>query len=410
MVKAEVCKTSIPGSNPGAASNYALTKYPSPNPYLFLILNFFYSYINWMLLAYLPIYLKEINVGDGQIGVMISLLSLATLIAILPSGILSDRLLAGRIIQVGTLLLGLYPAGLLLTTDIRWLFIAIFMGGIGSAMIQVFLTSIFYKTLPGHNTGKRVALFFIGGSLGFSLGPFTGGIILTYLSIAEVFYLAIGLAGLLLLLARRIQETLPLTYSLKDYGKDLLKPKVWLLILSVFTAATHAGVEQASYSLLLKRTLLFSDFQVGLLYGIIGLWVGALAVVSGHLFDRKQRIVMVLSGSIFLSGVFQWLTAYASGLWGLLGIRLIHTFGDAFYLSLNAILISLVFPHERVGGNFGVIHTVHILAVFAGALGSGFINSYYGYQYSFTLSGIVMMLVAVLLALNRKTLNRALVL
>jgi MFS family permease len=361
-----------------------------------------------MLLAYLPLYLKSMGVGDSLIGAMISLFSLTTLLAILPVGFLSDRILAGRIIQGGVVFFLLYPMSLLLTEDIKYLFLGIFMGGIGSATIQVFLHSLFYKTMPQESRGKRVAFFFIGGSLGFSLGPLTGGIILTYFSIDMVFYLVIALTVFLFFLARQIQETLPLKFSLKEYGNDLLKPKVWFLLLSIFTVATHIGVEQSSYSLFLQQELFLTDFQIGLLYSIIGVWIATLSLVSGYLFDRQQRVTMVLSGSIFLSGVFQWVTVYAYGFWWLFGIRLLHTLGDAFYLTLNAILVSLVFPHERMGGNIGVIYTVHMLAIFAGALGSGFINTHYGYSFSFILSGMVMILVAILLTINRKRLTRSL--
>lgn len=368
-----------------------------------------HSYINWILLAYLPIYLKDTGIGDGQIGLIIAIYSIATLPTVIPLGVLSDRIRAGRVIQAGAILLALYPTSLLMTTNSSYLFTIVLIGGIGSAAVQVSLNAIFYKNLSRHNAGKRVGLFIIGGALGFSMGPFTGGIILTYLSIAGVFYLAICLAALLFALACNIQDTCPAIFSLNDYSKDLSKPKVQFLLLSVFTMATHAGVEQTSYSLLLKKTLLFSDFQIGLLYGIIGLWIGVLILVSGHLFDRSQKVIPVLSGAILLSGIFQWLTAYVSGLWDLLAIRLIHTLGDAFCLSLNGILVLLVFPHERVGGNFGVTHTAYILAVFTGAIGSGYINSYWGYQRSFALSGIVMILAAILMAFNGKKIHRALV-
>jgi len=377
-------------------------------PLLFGSLNFLYSYMNWMLLAYLPIYLKQLGISDSTIGAMVSMFSLTTLVAILPAGILSDRLLAGRIIQYGALLYTLYPLGLLLTERVSYIFLGIFLGGIGSATMQVFLNSLFYKALPGDKRGLRVALFFIGGSVGFSLGPLTGGLILTYFHIRSIFYLVTGLAGLIFLVARHIRESLVLSFPLLEYGRDLLKAKTWLLLLSVFTVATHIGVEQTTYSLFLKQTLSFSDFQVGLLYSIIGLWVGSLSLLTGYIFDRGQKSMPLLGSAVFLSGMFQWITAYASSFWGLFLIRILHTLGDAFYLTINAILISLVFPQERLGGNIGLIFTVHMLAIFSGALFSGFINDRYGYAYSFMASGLVLMTVAVFLLANCGRLERTL--
>jgi MFS family permease len=87
---------------------------------------------------------------------------------------------------------------------------------------------------------------------------------------------------------------------------------------------------------------------------------------------------------MFFSGLFNVMMIFPSTFASVLGVRLCHVFGDSMFVVSQRVIVSNLFPSERIGGNWGIISTIFTVGIFAGALLSGSLS---GYTLPFVVAG-----------------------
>lgn len=102
-------------------------------------------------------------------------------------GYYADKFSAPRLIALGVLLSSLSIASISFATSYTYIFIAVMIAGIGSAIFHPEGAKLANK-LGGANVGKSIGTFAVGGSAGYALGPI----------IAGVCVYTVGLKGLLI--------------------------------------------------------------------------------------------------------------------------------------------------------------------------------------------------------------------
>lgn len=363
----------------------------------FFVCNLLYSINFWLALAYYPVYFNKLGISDKRIGILISVISFVTLVSVFPFGLMSDRFLPKTLLRMGAFMMAL--GNLLITyfNSFFCIFAIVTLVGTGSTLFLVSLYSLYYKQLGDYRRGIRIALFTLGTALGFGIGPFIGGVTITYFDIKWIFIFSAGLNLILLLLISALKSSVTIKFRIDMYRKDLLRPEVLFLVVLVFVMSSHFGVEKTCFTLLLSKSINLTGIQIGTIFMFIGAWVALLCMVAGHSFDKTKRIISLVSLSILVTGFFQMLTGYASSFSSILIIRLLHTVGDSFFLVLKVVLITMIFPNERMGGNFGFIYSVNTLATTVTALISGILSDYYGYRFPFIINGSLMVAVAIML-------------
>ena len=365
--------------------------------------NFLYLFIQFLVFVYLPIYLKDIGFLPDRIGLLIGVYSFAMIPMIAPFGIISDKFSPKRLVQSGILLTTLWIIGLSFSRSFIGFFLSMIVGGAGLTMFTVSIQSLYYKHISDSSRGKKVGVFLMSGFLGFSLGPITGGFILRYYDMHALFIAGILLTLLLFILSTTIKDSYPIRSEFLEYKNDINKPEVILFLLLVMVLGTHFGVEQTNLPPLLKEKINLSSSQIGGVYGVVGIWLGALILVIGHIFDIKRNLFMLFFWGLVISGVFQALTPLAWSFGSVLAFRLFHTVGDGLVIMLNGIVMSTIFPNKRLGGNTGFLLAVRSVGVTTGALVCGSLNRVFSnYSVPFFLSGWALVILSLFLLSKRR--------
>ena len=355
------------------------------------VIRFLIYFFHWMVLAHLPLLLKNYGFTDVRIGVIIGLLALSSMALMLPMGAFSDIFSPKRTILVGAVLFGVYFAALRSVRSFEYMIPVALIGGVGIAALIVVSESLYLKQFGREKRGVRVAVYQLSTYLGFGLGPLSGALLLEYGPV-RLFEAAILGAFMIFCLGLFLKDYGAVFFSFRKYGEDIFRFKPLLLIACIFMIGTHFGVEQSSFSLLMRENLGFSPKMIGFVFSGIGLWMAAIVLFIGRLHDRRESVFIFLLCGVAVSGLFQFLTAWAFDFKSLLIIRLMHTMGDAVALLELSVLITMFFPSERLGGNSGLLYSIRTMATFIAAVMCGWINRNWGYSASFFTSGIFMMI------------------
>ncbi|MGR3220740.1 MAG: MFS transporter [Candidatus Anammoxibacter sp.] len=363
----------------------------------FFICNLLYSANLWLSSAYYPVYFNKIGMSDNKVGILISVISFVTMIFIFPFGVMSDRVTPKTLLRLGAFLMALSNILITLYNSFYYVFAVVAISGIGSTLFIVTLYSLYYKQLGEDRRGIRIALFTLGTALGFGLGPFVGGFIISYTQMEWIFICS-GLLNLaLFFLVSVLKSTDPIKFRIEMYRKDLLRPEVLFLVVVVFVMSSHFGVEKTCLTLVMSKVIGLTGVQIGTIFLVVGVWVSIVCMFAGHFFDKTKRLISLIAFSILITGVFQALTAYADSFFLLLIIRIFHTIGDSFFLVLKVVLITMIFPSSRMGGNFGFVYSVNTAAAAVAALISGMLSNHYGYGFPFVANGLFLVAAGIIL-------------
>ncbi len=352
-----------------------------------------------MVLAYLPLVFKAYDFSDQQIGFAIGLNSLSSILLVLPLGVFSDYFSPKRTLSIGALCFSGYFLLLIILQDFYSVCAAVILGGVGAAAIRVILMSLYLKLINSTGRGKKIAFLHLGGYLGFGSGPLLGGYVYETFGATLMMKWAFVLSLMIVLLTLLLEDAPPVVFSFRDYKKDIKEPDAVFLMALVFVLGTHFGAEQSSISLLMKDTIGLNKKEIGLVFFALGAWMAMLVPFAGILMDKKQRVFFLLLWGLIISSCFQFITPFASTLYGLLIIRMIHTMGDTLAILESDVLTAHFFPAPRLGGNSGLIFCVRTAAIFVFAAFSGWLNQVWGYKMPFFVNGIMVFgfsLVAVL--------------
>jgi MFS family permease len=372
----------------------------------YALAQFFTVALQWMTLLYLPLYLSDLGLSDSRLGSLISIFSLATLVSVLPLGILADRLPPRPMMLVGALVSALANLYLPRAAGFPGLALGVFVDGLGFTLSSIALYSLFFKQVATDRRGLEISIFAIGGNLGAGAGAWSCGQLIGLAGYGVIFALgaafALAWAGFALLLPR----TRGIAFPILEYGQDLKRGRAWVLIAIFFVTASHAGFEQAGYGLLQRQVLHLSDSAIGGMFMALGIWMAIVTAWSGRLCDREQRPVLMCAIALLVSGAFMAASGSARSGAEFLFYRVLHTTGDAVFSLLILVLAASIFPRRRAGGAFAFAITVNTTSYFIFANLAGVVGQKYGFDSSFHLAGAFEFAGGLLLLLFRRRLAR----
>lgn len=364
--------------------------------------NFIHAFVLWMILAYLPIYLKELHIPDEGIGVLLSVFFVTTLLVAAPFGYLSDKISPRRLVRFGASLFCISLIGLCLIKSFAGIFLLLLAGGAGSAIFLICVYSLYYKRLSPEDRGRQLGTFFVAAYLGYSFGPLAGGYLLAHFEMQALFGLGIILLAILVVLSKALEDTDSIRFAARDYRQDLVRREVLFLISIVLIMGVHFGAERTCFSLFLKENVKLTSRQIGQIFFCVGIWLGAITYVSRHIFNGHRNVIALASIGLFVSGLFQSLTSKATSFQFVLPVRLFHTAGDSFVILAQGVMVSLAFPRHRFGGNYGFVRMVTATGIFLGAIISGFLARKFGYGNPLISSGVLLMALSIFLWRKRQ--------
>lgn len=341
------------------------------NVFLFSVANFLQVTAYVTALVTYPSFLTSVRgLSEAGAGALVGVLAISNFIAVLPLGLLSDRVSPKRLLQVCQLCT---VAFYLLLPVVRneWLVSLLFvLGGVGLLGLRSLLPVLYYKYLPEERRSSNVSLFLAMGFFGFGVGGNVGSLAQAY-SIQLPFYLAAGVATFLVLWTELLPDAKPEKIRVWAYIGDIVNLKV-ILVLAIFVLmGLHFGVEQYGLPKLITDGLELTKVDMGVFYLSIGVCLGGVVVLLRDFLERRPKHFYYFGVGLIISGTFHGLTFLASDFTTLVAVRLIHVMGDGLVLMMMGIVVAEIFPGARMGGNVGLANLVGTIGQFAGAFLAG---------------------------------------
>jgi MFS family permease len=366
--------------------------------FLFSAANFLQVATNMAGLVTYPRFLTSTcGLGEAGAGALVGVLALSSFAAVLPLGLLSDRVSPRRLLQICQVLTALFH---LLLTVVRseWLLLPLFvLGGVGLAGSQSLLPVLYYKHLPEERRSSNVSLFLAMGFFGFGVGGSLGSLAQVH-SVQLPSYLAAGTAAFLAFWVGLVPDAKAEKIRWLEYLRDIVNLKVFALLVVFVLTGLHFGVEQYGLPKLITDGLLISQARMGGFYLGVGVCLGGVAVLLRRFLERRPKHFYYFGVGLIISGVLHGLTFLAGDLTSLMVIRLTHVVGDAIVIIMTGVVVAGIFPGARMGGSVGFTNLVNSVGRFAGAFLAGFcIDACRGpqgsplspYAAAFTISGAI---------------------
>ena len=341
-------------------------------------------------LFFFPVYLKELGFSGWQIGLLMGIDSLMTLVTTLPMGISNDLFPSRMLIACSFAALGITYVGLSFSTSFAILLLLFMCFGTWYNLGQISIRSLIYKTAGAADRGRRFSAMAFAEHMGIAVGATLGGALLGWLSFPAVFRISGALFLAIVPLGLLLPGTLAQIFEPAGYKKDLLRRDVMLFAAVTFLYTYHWGAEKTVYTLFLKESLGFSPAGTGMFIGVTVLVLAGACLLYGRLLDRgATSLRRLIFAGVWLSAIGHILLAFAQTQSQAWLFRIIHELGDASYMVFSYIMTFNLFSRSRIGGGAGFIAQVAVLGTFAGALASGIILQELGPRAAMIAAGVL---------------------
>jgi len=329
-------------------------------------------------LFFVPIHLRAIGFTGWQIGFLMGIDALMSLLLTLPIGVSNDFLTSRKLIFVSFSVLAPTFALISIASGYMVFLIAFTIMGVCFGLSQVSLKALVFKTTEKNNRGKRLALISSSEHAGIAIGSLAGGLLLMTLSFAAVFQITALLFVAVTPLTLMLSKTTTEVFKPTAYKRELFRRDVLYFSIVTFLFTYHWGAEKTVYALFLKESLGFSTLDIGVFMGVT---IGALALSSllfGRLLDLNLTTMKkLITMGVLLSAGGHLLLALSTTMTQAYVFRIIHELGDSSFMVFFYVMTAMLFKKSRIGGGSGFIAQVSIIATFIGAFTSGALLEHY---------------------------------
>lgn len=366
------------------------------------LMGFLQATFLWAILTYITIYWIDIGFSHLQVGLLISVFPLVSLMLMIPFGIFVDRISPKRLVIASQIIFALSIVGLLTAHDFWSTILMLGIGGTGNALFNNALSALYYKTLGHKIRGLKLGFFTAGILVGYGLGSLLGGYLLSAFDMNAIFYFSLAGTVPMLILSLLLPNVPGMRVKISDYRADISNRSVLIFIILVFAFSLHAGAEQSSFSLFLNKEIKLDKESVGWIFFIHANVMALLSIISGFYADRinsrgKGLAVLYYAG-LAISGLTNILLIFTYNFGTVLATRLTHAIGDSLTLVTRSLIVSNLFIATRMGGNLATIQVTVTLGTLLGSIISGAVP---GYSSGFFIAGVAA-LIAVIYALFAK--------
>ncbi len=273
-----------------------------------------------IIIPVMPEYLRIFGAAGQILGMLIATFALAQFVFSPIAGNLSDQYGRKNLIIFGLILSGLAQIGFGFSTDIWMLFVARFLGGLGSAFVAPPIMAFVADMTTYEERGKGMGMLGAAMSLGFMIGPGIGGF-LSKVSLHFPFYTA-GAAAILaaLLSLFLLPSTKPSVVQNKQKQDNLARQMarsvhmpyfVMLIIMMVFSFGIANF--QTTLSLFVTEKFNYTPGDIAIILVVGGAFgVVVQMFVITPLFKRLGEMKVVLI-NLFVAAVSIYLILFVSG-------------------------------------------------------------------------------------------------
>ena len=363
-------------------------------------------------IPFLPFYIRELGVTDEAhviwwTGVLACAPAVTLAIMAPVWGALADRygrkLMVVRAMFCGAVVLFIMGRA----QSVEVLLVARILQGLLTGTITA-STALVAAATPSERSGYALGMIQAAVFFGASVGPLAGGLFADYYGIRDAFMVAAGVlvvGGLLILLVVREQPT---TRTSKAHAHESRSFRQILLttgfLAAVFTVATVRFANTASapvYPLFVEMIHgpgegLFA--LTGGIFSVAGLTSAVAAGLLGTVSDRvgHKRMLMVFC---IMTGLASALNIFADSVSDLFVFRALFGLSVAGVMPAANAIIRRVTHDSNVGKAYGLTTAIGSIGWAAGPLVGAQIAAAYGLRAPFVLTGGVLVIAAVIVAL-----------
>jgi len=349
----------------------------------------------------LPIQKAAFGLSYSQAGLVATLLNVTSSMIQPFFGLISDRWKTDWFISLGILWTALFMGMTGLSANYPFLLLSATLAGLGTAAFHPRAT-MGVNYISGNRRGLAMAIYTLGGNLGFALGPiFAATVVLRWGVQSTAWLLALSIPFATVLYGLRREMAPPPSSPRQSRGKIQWSRLPWreFLVLSLLVTLrswTYQGfvvylplfLQSKGIPLTVGSRLLFIFLLSGAIAGLLG----------GHLSDHWGR-KKIIAGSLLLFSPLMLLALRLSGSWVPLFLALAGT------MLLAGFSVIIVFTQELMPGNVGLASGLMLgLAFGTGGIGvflSGMMADALGLERSLLFLALLPLL-AGLLALTLK--------
>ncbi|MGW8264901.1 MAG: MFS transporter [Longimicrobiales bacterium] len=366
-----------------------------------------------IVLPLLPFYADRFGASGTDVGLLITVYSVAQLFLAPLWGRLSDRVGRRPILILGLLGSAVSYVVFAFAGSLSVLFLSRILAGIGGATVPVAQAYIADITPPEKRAGN-LGLIGAAFGLGFIFGPALGGILAPIAPeapglAAAALCLGNGILALVFLpeslseAEREARAMVRKPFSTKDFAVAIRNPITSRILLLAFLFTVAFAAMQPTFPLFGAIRFSLDERHVGYLFAFLGT---ISATVQGGLVRKlvpvlgETRLIQ-LSGLPFIAGLLAIAFAQSIG-WLLLGLALL-ALGFGGTLPSIASLLSRVAPPELQGSVLGIGQSVGSLARIVGPTLAGIVYDLRGIAWPY-LGGAGVAGAALLVALTLRPL------
>ena len=355
----------------------------------------FLGYVGFSLLfPVVPQYADSVGTPLALVGVAVGMFSYVTAVAMVPFGLLSDRVGRRLLLVVGLVLYTVAPLLYLWADGPLLLIVVRGIHGLASAAFIPAANAIVVDMAPPQRRGEALGWFTGATMMGFIVGPVTGGFLLSAFGFDAVFY-ACSLTSLIaLVLVLPWLKGMPESPAAAERSEGTWawmgqRRAIGALLTPLFI--TFGSGTIVAFMPLYGEELLITAAQVGVMITAVYAASALVRAPAGRLSDRMGRGRVILSG-FAASALFVALIAVPTSFPLLVLVGVAFGLGMGLAMPAAFALVADLAPPDRRGLAMGAASSSLQAGLALGATAMGGVAVAVGYAPMFGACGAVMAL------------------
>ena len=262
---------------------------------------FAFSLVFCLLIPTIPIYLSRFDAKEAEIGLLIGIFSVSSLILRPVVGRALLSIPERNFMIPGTILYILSSIAYLLAPPFWPLFIVRIIHGIGLALFSTATFTLVANITPETHRGQLISYFYLSFNMAFALGPYFGMLIVNQFNFVVLFWICTGLSLCSLLITlklgtRKIIPSKPQSFNLQTIlNREALPPSVIAFMLNIIWGTLTAFLPLHA----LKHGV--SNPGVFFIFLAITLVLGR--IIGGKILDTydRNKVIMPCLIAIFIA-------------------------------------------------------------------------------------------------------------
>jgi len=301
-----------------------------------------------LLFPILPLYAEGMGASPAEIGLTVAGYSYVTAVALIPFGILSDRVGHRRMLIAGLLISSLAPLLYPLAGNLAQLNLVRAFHGLSSAMLFPAAVALVLNSASPDRCGEALGWFGMSTQSALVVGPALGGLLLSHYGFKVAFYSCsvVPLLGLILVLFRSNTIQSVGARKVSTSFSWLKQPRVFAGLLTPLFFTMGSGTI-LTFMPLYSEILGMTGTEAGII--IAALYVGSalLRLPGGKLSDKIGRRPVILAGLV-ISGIAIMCISFVGFFSGLIAIAVSYGVGMGIAMpAAYALVADLTSPDVR---------------------------------------------------------------